>query len=123
MLQIVFDLPATSIGMDLFVGPGGSLQSGGTVELTAFWDTVEVGNVSVALGAPDIFFDGAGAMFNSVELEFVVPGGLIEIVDNVSVALIPEPHAAVVFGAGALLVGVACGRRSRAEVGLRAGRR
>jgi hypothetical protein len=58
-----------------------------------------------------------------VEFEFVVPGGLTEIVDEVSVTLIPEPHAAVVFGAGALLVGVACGRRSRAEVGLHARRR
>jgi hypothetical protein len=123
-LRIVLDLPATSISMDLFVGDNYSPQVGDTAVLTAFLGTVEVGPpVSVDLGAPGILFDGA--TFDSVELEYVVgaPGGLIEVVDNVSVALIPEPHAAVVFGAGALLVGVACGRRSRAEVGLRAGRR
>jgi hypothetical protein len=119
-LQIVFDLPAISISMDFFVG-NYSPQAGDTAVLTAFKDGGVVDTVSVDLTAQAILFDGT--IFDEVEFEFLVPGGLTEIVDNVSVTLIPEPHAAVVFGAGALLVGVACGRRSRAEVGLRAGRR
>jgi hypothetical protein len=122
-LRMVFDLRATSISMDLFVGDNYKPQAGDTAVLTAFLGAVEVGSISVDLTAQQILFDGAGATFDRAELEFVVPGGLAEIVDNVSVALIPEPNAAVVFGAGALLVGVACGRRSRAQVGLRAGRR
>jgi hypothetical protein len=119
-LQIVFDLPAISISMDFFVG-NYSPQAGDTAVLTAFKDGGVVDTVSVDLTAQAILFDGT--IFDEVEFEFLVPGGLTEIVDNVSVTLIPEPHAAVVFGAGALLVGVACGRRSRAEVGLHARRR
>jgi hypothetical protein len=127
-LQIVFDLPAISISMDFFVG-NYSPQAGDTAVLTASSGGVPFAPVSVNLTDPDISFDcvlfdcGTFDSFNSVEFEFVVPGGLTEIVDEVSVTLIPEPHAAVVFGAGALLVGVACGRRSRAEVDLRASRR
>jgi hypothetical protein len=112
-LQILFDLPATSIGMDLFVGDGFSIQDGDTAELTAYMGVQLVGQVSADLDDEKIFFDGA--TFNRVEIAYVgsVQGGMTEIVDNVSATVVPEPQAAVVFGVGALLVGAACARRGR----------
>jgi hypothetical protein len=122
-LRIVFDLPATSIHMDLFFGGYYSPQDGDTAELTAYWvedgDVVGdvVGTVSVNLSDGQIAFDAE--TFNKVEIKYVVPGGLTEIVDNVRVALIPEPDAAVLFIVGALMVGAACRRRSPVEAPLR----
>ena len=61
----------------------------------------------------------SGARFDSATLKFDVNPdlGLTEAVDNVRAAPIPEPRAAIVFGVGALLVGTACRRWPRAEIG------
>ncbi|MBW1684240.1 MAG: hypothetical protein JRS35_04185 [Deltaproteobacteria bacterium] len=128
-LRILLDVPATSIGMDFFFGNEFFLPlPGDEAVLTAFLDDVVVGEVSKSLfliTPPDqsIFLDGV--RFDAVEFEFVVssPGGMTEFVDNVNINPIPEPRAAIAFGAGALLVGAAIRRRSRAEAGLRAKRR
>ena len=123
-LRIVLDILATSISMDLYFGDRYVPLPGDAAVLTAYREGAPVGTpVSADLLAQGILFDGV--VFDEVVVGFVVgkPGGLTEFVDNVNVTPIPEPHAAVVFGAGALLVGAACGRRSRAEVGLHAKRR
>jgi hypothetical protein len=65
----------------------------------------------------------SGLLFNSAILNYDVADGLTEFADNIQVTpAIPEPTAGFVFGMGALLVGAVCGRRSRAEVELRAAR-
>jgi hypothetical protein len=123
-LRIVFDVRATEIGMDFFFGSDFFLpQLDDEAVLTAYLEGVQVGQVSKSLFLIDpadqsIFFDGAS--FDTVEFEFVVssPGGLTEIVDNVAVNAIPEPRAAIAFATGALIVGAACRRRSRAGLGL-----
>jgi hypothetical protein len=120
-LEIVFDRPAVSVGMDFFSGFGYQPQGGDMAVLTAFQGTDVVGATSADLADEEILFDcvlfdcGAFDRFDRVEIGFVgsIPAGMTEIVDNVSATLIPEPHAAVVFGAGALLVGAACARRGR----------
>jgi len=128
-LRIVLDVPATSIGMDFFFGNEFFLpQPGDKAVLTAFRNDVEVGREETDLfliTLPDQWILLDGVRFDAVEFEFVVssPGGMTEFVDNVNVNPIPEPGAAIVFSAGALVIGAACRRRSRAKAGLRARRR
>jgi hypothetical protein len=125
-LKMVFDVPVASIGMNLFVGEGFVTKPGDMAVLTAFWDpsvgeSKLVGTNSVNLSQEEISFDcvlfacDTFDRFNRVEIAFVgsIPGGMTEIVDNLSIQPIPEPHAAVVFGVGALLVGAVCRRRGR----------
>jgi hypothetical protein len=126
-LLIEFDVLATALSMDLWNDDPGSSEAGDAAVLTAFLGSDQVGQVSVLLTGDgtmkQISFEGA--LFDSATLKYDVDPtiGRTEVVDNVSAALIPEPQAAIVFGVGALLVGTACRRRSRAEVGLRARRR
>jgi hypothetical protein len=134
-LRILLDFRATSIEMDFFFGNEFFLpQPGDEAVLRAFQydgvlgDYVAVGDVSKSLFLitppyQSIRFDGAA--FDAVQFEFLVssPGGMTEFVDNVDVTPIPEPRAAIVFGAGALIVGAACRRRSRSKVGPGARRR
>lgn len=123
-LRILLDFPATSISMDLLVADPGSLGAGDQAVLTAFDEGGEVGSASVVLSSAGSIEFNSATFFNRVDIQYVVPGGLTEIVDNVSVTpAVPEPHAAIVFGVGALVVGAACKRRSRADVGLRERRR
>ena len=127
-LRIVLDFPAAEIGMDFFFGNEFFLpQPGDEAVLRAFREGVMVGEVSKSLfliTPPDQSILLDGVRFDTVEFEFVVssPGGMTEFVDNVNVTPIPEPRAAIAFGAGALVIGAAIRRRSRAEVGLRARR-
>jgi hypothetical protein len=116
-LRIVLDVPATSIGMDLLFETAGD---GDTAMLMAFSGPEHevVGQTSAELMEGYISFDcllSNCSTFDRVEIQFVrsTSDHMVEIVDNVNVTLIPEPHAAVVFGAGALLVGAACARRGR----------
>jgi hypothetical protein len=92
-----------------------------TAVLTVFLGVTEVGNVSVGLNmtvAIDQMISYSGALFDSAVFKYNVAGGLTEVVDNVQITLpaLPEPHAGLVFGMGALLVGAVCGRRSPTEV-------
>jgi hypothetical protein len=124
-LQIDFDFVAEVISMDIGNDAAAFSQPGDRAVLTVFLNLIEVGSTSLALNrnsAMDqtIVFDGnlfGGVTFNSATLKFDVDpsSGLVEVVDNVSVTPIPEPGAVVAFGAGALLVGLACGRRVRSE--------
>jgi len=123
-LRILLDVPATSISMDFFYNGNDFLpQFGDMAVLTVFLDDVPYDPVEILLFDPpnprpqSISFDGA--TFDKAEFQFVVsrPRGLAELVDNVEVNPIPEPRAAIAFGAGVLLVGAAIRRRSRAEAG------
>jgi len=133
-LLIEFDFLATALSMDLGNDNPAFSQARDAAVLTAFLNGAWVGEVSLALNRDSvmnqrIFLEQTdlvvGETFNSATLKFDVnPAlGLTEFVDNVTVTPIPEPQAAIVFGVGALLVGAACRRRSRVEVGLGARRR
>jgi len=124
-LRIALDFQATEIGMDFFFGRVFLPQPGDEAVLTALLNDVVVGQATKSLFLIDPAEQSLsfkGARFDAVEFKFEVssPGGLTEIVDNVAVNAIPEPRAALAFGAGALIVGAACRRRSRADAGLRA---
>lgn len=122
-LRIDLDFIAAIISMDIGNDSGDPMftNPGDAAVLTVFLDNVEVGSVSLALNrnsAMDqrIEFDGllSGQFFNSATLKYETTAlfGLTEVIDNVSVTPVPEPTAALVFGAGALTVGMACRRRS-----------
>ena len=120
-LLIEFDFIASALSMDF--GNTSLASFGDTAVLTVFMGEFEVGSpVSVLLNLTDsidqtISFDGA--LFDSATLKYDVAAGLTEVVDNLHVTPIPEPHAALVFGMGMLLVGAVCRRRSPSEVELR----
>jgi hypothetical protein len=128
-LRIVLDFQATSIDMDFFFGNEFFLPlPGDKAVLTVFRDGVEVGSEEKDLfliTPPDQSILLDGVRFDTAEFQFVVsnPGGMTEFVDNVNVNPIPEPRAAIAFGAGVLLVGAAIRRRSRSEAGIHAKRR
>jgi hypothetical protein len=127
-LRIALDFQATEIGMDFFFGDVFLPQMDDEAVLTAYLNGVEVGQISKSLFLilpQDRSIVFKGAAFDAVEFKFDVssPGGLTEIVDNVAVNAIPEPRAAIAFATGALVIGAACRRRSRAAVGVHAGRR
>jgi len=122
-LLIEFDFFASAIQMDfgndnpLFSSPGDAAL------LTVFLGDVMVGSESLLMNRnymmdQTIRFDGmlAGVFFDSAILKFDVDPslGLVEIVDNVSVTPVPEPTAALIFGVGSLVMGLAC--RGQASV-------
>lgn len=121
-LLMEFDFVASALSLDF--GNTSLASLGDTAVLTVFMGEFEVGSpVSVLLNlthAIDQTISFDGALFDSATLKYDVAGGLTEVVDNIRVTPIPEPHAALVFGMGMLLVGAVCRRRSPTEVGLRA---
>ena len=123
-LLMEFDFVASALSLEF--GNTALANFGDTAVLTVFLGSVEVGSTVLALNLSDAIdqtISYAGAGFDSATLRYDVAGGLTELVDNIqvtqAVGTIPEPRSALVFGLGALLVGVVCGRRSRAAVGLR----
>jgi hypothetical protein len=117
-LRIGFDFTADMLSLDF--GTALASPNPGTAVLTIFNDGAQVDQVAMVL-----FRDGTlgqtllydtGIRFDVVEFEFENPE-LTEIVDNVTVNVIPEPNAAVVFGLGSILCGAACRRGARARPG------
>jgi hypothetical protein len=118
-LRMDFDFVASALSMDF--GNTALADIGDTAVLTVMLGGFEVDSVSVALNSTDptisyqdgFFFDSAILRYDLADGDR--PG--IEVVDNIRVTpAIPEPHAGLVFGMGALLVGSVCARRSPAEV-------
>jgi hypothetical protein len=121
-LLMEFDFIASALSLDF--GNTSLADFGDTAVLTVFLNTTQVGSpVTVALNLTDSVdqtISYAGASFDSAILSYNVAGGLTEVVDNIYVTpAIPEPHAGLVFGVGALIVGAVCGRRSVTEARLR----
>jgi hypothetical protein len=121
-LRIDFEFVASALSMDF--GNTALADIGDTAVLTLLLGDFEVDSTTVALNSIDqtisyqdgFLFDSA--IFRYVLVDGDLPG--IEVVDNIRVTpVIPEPHAGLVFGMGALLVGAVCARRSPAEVELR----
>jgi hypothetical protein len=120
-LLMEFDFIASALSLDF--GNTSLADFGDTAVLTVFLNGTQVGSaVTVALNQTDPVdqtISYAGASFNSAILSYNVAGGLTEVVDNIYITpSIPEPHAGLVFGVGALIVGAVCGRRSATEARL-----
>ncbi len=120
-LLMEFDFVASALSMDF----GNTLLAdiGDTAVLTLLMGGVVVDSTSLTLNMTDEIdqtISYTGLLFNSAILRYDVSGGLVEVVDNIQVTqgspAIPEPHAGIVFGMGALLVGAVCVRRSSAGV-------
>ena len=120
-LLMEFDFVASALSMDF----GNTLlaEFGDTAVLTLLMGGVVVDSTSLTLNMTDEIdqtISYTGLLFNSAILRYDVSGGLVEVVDNIQVTqgspAIPEPHAGIVFGMGALLVGAVCVRRSSAGV-------
>ena len=120
-LLMEFDFVASALSMDF----GNTLLAdiGDTAVLTLLMGGVVVDSTSLTLNMTneiDQTISYTGLLFNSAILRYDVSGGLVEVVDNIQVTqgspAIPEPHAGIVFGMGALLVGAVCVRRSSAGV-------
>jgi hypothetical protein len=124
-LLMEFDFVASALSLE--IGNTSAAFSGDTAVLTVFLGVDEVGSTIVVLNGTDAIdqtISYAGASFDSAILTYDVAGGLTEVVDNILVTqaapAIPEPGAGYLFGMGALLVGAACGHRSRREIECRA---
>jgi hypothetical protein len=124
-LLIELDFDASALSLD-FGYTTFNAVAGENAVLTLWLGGTVVDSVVVALDVTDggigqsIAYQG-GVSFDSATFRYDVALGLAEVVDNIQVTpAIPEPHAGLVFGMGALLVGAVCRRRSPAEVGLRA---
>ncbi len=120
-LRIDFEFVASALSMDF--GNTALADIGDTAVLTLLLGDFEVDSTTVALNSIDqtISYQD-GFLFDSAIFRYVLVDGDrpgIEVVDNIRVTPIPEPHAGLVFGMGALLVGAVCARRSPAEVELR----
>ncbi len=120
-LLMEFDFVASALSLE--IGNTSAAISGDTAVLTLYSGGVEVDSTTLALNLTDAIdqtISYAGVSFDSAILRYNVAAGLTEVVDNIrvtqSVSAIPEPGAGFLFGMGALLVGAACGRRSRLEV-------
>lgn len=120
-LLMEFDFVASALSMDF----GNTLLAdiGDTAVLTLLMGGVVVDSTSLTLNMTDEIdqtISYTGLLFNSAILRYDVSGGLVEVVDNIQVTqgspAIPEPHAGIVFGMGALLVGAVCVRRYSAGV-------
>jgi hypothetical protein len=127
-LLIELDFLAVIISMDIGNDSDNPIFSnpGDMAVLTVFLDNVQVGSVSLVLNRNNLMdqrieFDGlaSSTFFNSATLKYEVTSvfGLTEVIDNVSVTPVPEPTAALAFGAGSLVVGLACRRRTKAGLG------
>lgn len=116
-LLMEFDFVASALSMDF--GNTSLANIGDTAVLTVYLGGFAVGSSVLALNGTDaidqtISFSGTG--FDSAVFKFNVAGGLTELVDNIYVTpAIPEPHAGLVFGVGALMVAAVCGRNSATE--------
>ena len=124
-LLIELDFDASALSLD-FGYTTFNAVAGEEAVLTLLMGATVVDSVVVALDVTDggigqsIAYQG-GVSFDSAIFRYDVALGLAEVVDNIQVTpAVPEPHAGLVFGMGALLVGAVCGRRSPAKVGLRA---
>jgi hypothetical protein len=124
-LLMEFDFVASALSLE--IGNTSTAISGDTAVLTVFSGVNEVGSAIVVLNGTDAIdqtISYAGASFDSAILRYNVAAGLTEVVDNIQVSqaarTIPEPGAGYLFGMGALLVGAACGGRSRREIECRA---
>lgn len=117
LLEITILLPATSISMDLFNTAGAQIGDAAVLSLytgggATFVDSVSVPLTSINPSDPIMY---TGAEFDFATLQYVGSQPRVEVVDNLEIETspIPEPTAAVVFGAGALIFGAASRRRSR----------
>jgi hypothetical protein len=119
-LRIDFSFVASDITLDFGNDNPAYLAGGEVFELVAFLgdDPVPVGTTSVVPNlnsVVDQMITFSGASFDAVELRYTVSG--LEIIDNLmvtmAVAVIPEPSAALLFGAGALLLRASVGSRPR----------
>jgi hypothetical protein len=125
-LLMEFDFVASALSLEF--GNTSLANFGDTAVLTLLLGGVAVDSTSLALNLTnqiDQTISYTGLLFDSATLYYDVAAGLTEVIDNIQVTqaapTIPEPHAGLVFGMGALLIGAVCGRRSPAEVELRAG--
>lgn len=126
-LLIDIDFVAGALSMDIGNDNPAFLVGGESAVLTVFAlpgaQGAPVGQVSLQLnanGALDQTIAIDGVSFRSAILRYAVnPAvGLVELVDNVTVtSAVPEPTGAVVFGAGALVVGAALRRRGNRPSG------
>lgn len=113
-LLMEFDFVASALSLDF--GNTALANFNDTAVLTVYLGGVEVGSSVLALNQTNaidqtISFDGA--TFDSAIFKYNVAGGLAEVVDNIYVTpAVPEPHAGLVFGMGALMVAAVCGRHS-----------
>jgi len=118
-LLMEFDFVASALSLD-FGNTFGAIDGDNAV-LTVFLGGDEVGSTFLELNLTDAIdqtISYSGVWFDSAIFRYEVAAGKIELVDNLNVTpAIPEPHAGLVFGMGALLVGAVCGRRSSAEAG------
>ena len=121
-LLMEFDFVASELSLDFGNSSLGSL--GDDAVLTVFLGGSMVDSTVLALNgtsAIDQTISYAGVDFDSAIFRYDVSSGLTELVDNISVTpSLPEPHAGLVFGLGALLFGKMCGRRPPSECERRA---
>ncbi len=117
-LRIDFSFVASDIKLDFGNDNPAFLGGGEVFELVAFLGAAPVGTTSVVPNlnsVVDQMIAFSGASFDAVELRYTVAG--LEIIDNLmvtmAVAVIPEPSAALLFGAGALLLRASVGSRPR----------
>jgi len=120
-LLMEFDFVASALSLDF--GNTSLAIAGDTAVLTVLLGGVEVGSTVLAMNLTDPLdqtISYAGASFDSAIFKYNVAGGLTEVVDNIYITpSIPEPHAGLVFGLGALIVGAVCNRGSATEARLR----
>lgn len=122
-LTIALDFTANEISMDIGNDVALYTTAGDQAILTVFMGGSMVDQVAVALNRNtqmDQTIMYSGANFDSATLVYDLQSGrgLTEVIDNLSVNVVPEPSAAIVFGIGALLVGAASGRRRGSEAGI-----
>ena len=115
---LIMDFAATidSLSMDFGNDEPSYIFPGDYALLSAFLDGEFIGQTLVELNANDAMDQSisfSGDFFNSATIEFYVsgnPGGVTEIVDNISFNTIPAPGAGLIVAASAL---VRAGRRRR----------
>ena len=118
-IRIDFSFVASDIQLDFGNDNPAFLGGGEVFELVAFLGAAPVGTTSVVPNlnsAVDQMIAFSGA-FDAVELQYTIAG--LEIIDNLmvtrAVVVIPEPSAALLFGAGALLLRASVGSQPRSR--------
>jgi hypothetical protein len=119
-LRIDFSFVASDVQLLFGNDNPAFLGAGDVFELVAFLGAAPVGvPVTVVPNFNSIVDDPigfSGMLFDAVELRYT-GAGTIEIIDNLmvtmAVTIIPEPSAALLFGAGALLLRASVGSRPR----------